>query len=181
MWHGATMVGMHRELLLVRHVKSAWDDPSLADHDRPVAPRGMKALRHLREYLKRTDYRPNVVLCSSSRRTVDTLDGIRAALPKRASIEVADELYLANADTLLARLRALDDAIRCAMVVGHNPAIEDLAERLVGSGDTSLRAQLAAKVPTGALVALSFDGAWMDLGAGAAHLDAVFLPRPPRP
>ena len=177
--HSATIGGMRRDLLLVRHVKSAWDDPSLADHDRPLAPRGMKAVRHLRDYLKRSDYRPNVVLCSSSRRTVDTLDGIRAALPKRASIEVADELYLAHADTLLARLQALDGTIRCAMVVGHNPAIEDLAARLVGSGDAVLRAQLAAKVPTGALVALSFDRAWTDLGTGAAHIDALFLPRPP--
>ena len=156
------MVGMHRELLLVRHVKSAWDDPSLADHDRPVAPRGVKALRHLRDYLKRTDYRPDVVLCSSSRRTVDTLDGIRAALPNRASIEVADELYLANADTLLARLQALDDTIRCAMVVGHNPAIEDLAQRLVGSGDTSLRCPARREGPYrgsgGAVVRRRVDG-----------------------
>ena len=174
------MAGMRRELLLVRHVKSAWDDPSRADHDRAVAPRGMKALRLLREYLERTDYRPMVVLCSSSRRTVDTLDGIRAALPKHASIEVTKALYLANADALDARVRALDDTIRCAMVVGHNPAIQDLAERLVGSGDTSLCTQLAAKLPTGALVALSFDGGWRDLCAGAANLDGLFLPRPPR-
>jgi phosphohistidine phosphatase len=179
--HSATIARMRRNLLLVRHVKSAWDDPSLADHDRPVAPRGMKALRHLREYLKRSDYRPDVVLCSSSRRTVDTLDGIRAALPKRVTIEVADELYFANADTWLARLQALDGTIRCAMVIGHNPAIEDLAACLVGSGDGALRGQLAAKVPTGALVALSFDGAWMDLGIGAARIDALFLPRAPRP
>ena len=64
------------------------------------------------------------------------------------------------------------------MVIGHNPTIEDLAARLVGSGDAELRAQLAAKVPTGALVALSFDGAWADLDAGAARIDALFLPRP---
>ncbi len=175
------MVRMRRDLLLVRHAKSAWDDPALADSDRPLAPRGMKALRHLRDYLDRTDYRPDVVLCSSARRTVDTLAGVRAALPKRVTIEVTDELYLANAATLLARLRALDGTIRCAMVVGHNPAIEDLAARLVGSGDAGLRAQLAAKVPTGALVALSFDGAWPDLDADAARIDSLFLPRPPRP
>jgi phosphohistidine phosphatase len=174
--HSATIGGMRRDLLLVRHVKSAWDDPSLADHDRPIAPRGMKAVRQLRDYLKRSDYRPTVVLCSSSRRTVDTLDGIRAALPKRATVEVTDDLYLASADTLLARLHALDGTTGCAMVVGHNPAIEDLAAHLVGSGDTALRQQLAAKVPTGALVALSFDGAWTDLGAGDARIDALFLP-----
>jgi|RhiMetdeSRZDD1v2_1073273.scaffolds.fasta_scaffold412528_2 phosphohistidine phosphatase len=175
------MTGMRRALLLVRHVKSAWDDPSLGDHDRPIAPRGKKALRQLGEYLKRTDYRPTVVLCSSARRTVDTLEGIRAALPKRASIEVTDELYLASAGTLLARLHGIDGTIHCAMVVGHNPAIEDLAARLVGSGDAALREQLAAKVPTGALVGLSFDGAWTELGPGAARIDALFLPRPPRP
>jgi phosphohistidine phosphatase len=175
------MAGMRRDLLLLRHVKSAWDDPSLGDHDRPIAPRGKKALRQLRAYLKGTDYRPTVVLCSSARRTVDTLEGIRAAVPKRASIEVTDELYLASAGTLLARLQALDGTIGCAMVVGHNPAIEDLAARLVGSGDAGLREQLAAKLPTGALVGVSFDGAWTDLRAGAAHLDALFLPRPPRP
>jgi phosphohistidine phosphatase len=174
------MAGMRRDLVLVRHVKSAWDDPSLADHDRPIAPRGRKALRQLCEYLERTEYRVEVVLCSSSRRTVETLDGIRAALPKRATIQVTDALYLASADSVLARLQALDGTIRCAMVVGHNPAIEDVASCLAGSGDAKLRSQLAAKVPTGALVALSFDGAWTDLRAGVAQIDALFMPRPPR-
>jgi len=172
---------MRRDLLLVRHAKSAWDDPSLADYDRPLAPRGTKAVRRLREYLTRTEHRPDVVLCSSSRRTVDTVEGIRVALPKRASIEPADELYLADATTILTRLRALDGTVRCAMLVGHNPGIEDLASRLVGSGDAELRAQLAAKLPTGALVALSFNGAWADLAPGAARIDALFMPRPPRP
>jgi len=172
---------MRRDLLLVRHAKSAWDDPSLADYDRPLAPRGTKAVRRLREYLTRTEHRPDVVLCSSSRRTVDTVEGIRVALPKRASIEPADGLYLADATTILTRLRALDGTVRCAMLVGHNPGIEDLASRLVGSGDAELRAQLAAKLPTGALVALSFNGAWADLAPGAARIDALFMPRPPRP
>lgn len=174
------MAGMRRDLVLVRHAKSAWDDPSLADHDRPLAPRGKKALRQLRQFLEGTDYQPDVVLCSSSRRTVDTLAAIRAALPKRATIEVTDALYLASADTVLARLHALDEVVRCAMVVGHNPTIEDLAEHLVGSGDAGLRTQLAAKLPTGALVGLSFAGVWTDLSAGAGHIDTLFLPRPTR-
>jgi phosphohistidine phosphatase len=174
------MAGIRRDLLLVRHAKSAWDDPSLADHDRPLAPRGEKAVRRLREYLTRSEYRPDVVLCSSSRRTVDTLDGIRGALPKRARIDVLDELYLASADTLLTLLRGFGGKVRCAMLIGHNPGLEDLASRLAGSGDDQLRGQLEAKFPTGALIALSFDGAWANLGAGHARLDALFVPRPPR-
>jgi phosphohistidine phosphatase len=174
------MAGIRRNLLLLRHAKSDWDDPSLADHDRPLAPRGAKAVGRLREYLAGSGYRPDVVLCSSSRRTVDTLDGIRAALPKRARIDVVDELYLAGPDTLLQLLRGLDGKVHDAMVIGHNPGLEDLATLLAGSGDAGLRAQLAAKFPTGAVAALSFDGPWADLGEGAARIDALFVPRPPR-
>jgi phosphohistidine phosphatase len=174
------MGGIRRDLLLVRHAKSAWGDPSLTDHDRPLAPRGEKAVRRLRQYLARSGYRPDVVLCSSSRRTVDTLEGIRAALPKRARIDVVDELYLADADTLVTLLRAIDAEVGCAMLVGHNPGLEDLAALLAGAGDAGLRTQLAAKFPTGALVALSFDGTWATLAAGAARIDALFMPRPPR-
>ena len=172
---------MRHDLLLVRHAKSAWDDPSLADHDRPLAVRGDKALRGLREYLSRVEHPPDAVLCSSARRAVDTLDGIRAALPKRASIDVTDELYMASTNTLLARLHGLNGKVRCAMLIGHNPGIENLALLLVGSGDAGLRAQLAAKLPTGALVALSFDGRWTQLGAETARVDALFMPRRPRP
>ena len=126
---------MRHDLLLVRHAKSAWDDVSLADHDRPLAVRGEKALRGMREFLGRVEHPPDVVLCSSARRTVDTLHGFRAALPKQARIDVTDELYLASAHTLLTQLHGLDDKVRCAMLVGHNPGIEDLALFLVGSGD----------------------------------------------
>ena len=134
----------------------------------------------LREYLMQAGYVPDVVLCSSARRTVDTLEGIRAVLPKRARIELADELYLADANSMLARLHGLDAQVRCVMLVGHNPGIENLASLLVGSGDAKMRDQLAVKFPTGTLVALSFDGAWADLGVGAARIDALFMARPPR-
>jgi phosphohistidine phosphatase SixA len=126
-------------------------------------------LRGLREYVSRVEHPPDVVVWSSALRTVDTLDCLRAALPKRASIDVSDELYLANADTLLTRLHGLDGKVRCAMLVGNNPGIEDLALLLVGSGDAELRAQLTAKLPTGAVVALSVDGRWNQLGADAAR------------
>lgn len=171
---------MRRDLLLLRHAKSAWDDPSLSDHDRPLSARGANAVRRLHDHFVRAEYRPDVVLCSSARRTIDTLDGIRTALPKRASIEVIHELYLADADALLTRLHGLGADVRCAVLIGHNPGLEDLAARLVGSGDDRLRTQLAAKFPTGALVALSFDGGWAELGTGGARIDALFVPRPPR-
>lgn len=171
---------MRRDLLLVRHAKSAWDDPSLGDHDRPLAPRGVKALDKMRRHLDQLDPKPDVVLCSTARRTVATLEGLRVALPAGATTEITSELYLASAGELLARLHELDDAVRCAMIIGHNPGIEDLALLLAGSGAPRLRAQLEAKVPTGAIVELSFGCTWPELADGAARIDGLFLPRPTR-
>ena len=102
---------MRRHLLLVRHAKSAWDDAALADHDRPLAPRGLKGVRRLSEYLARAEQRPELVLCSSSRRTVYTLEGIRTALSTDVRVEIDEELYEADSETLLARLRDLDSEI----------------------------------------------------------------------
>jgi phosphohistidine phosphatase len=174
---------MRRRLLLVRHAKSSWDDPSLADHDRPLAPRGVKALLPLRDHLTRAGHRPQIVLCSSSRRTRDTLRGVRAAVPKGAQVQVDDDLYGATAKALLRRLRSLDDGIGCALLVGHNPGLQELADQLAGAGDAGdagMRTQLSAKFPTAAAVTLSFDTSWGDLRAGGARVDDLFMPRAPR-
>ncbi len=172
--------GMRRHLILVRHAKSAWNDALLADHDRPLASRGITALPRMHDHLTRAANQPELVVCSTSRRTMDTLAGIRAACPETARIETERALYEASADTLLERLRRVDSDIGCAMVIGHNPAVQELATMLVGAGDPDKRARLEAKLPTGAMVTLSFDGAWNDLGAGMARLDDLFMPRPPR-
>ena len=161
----------------VRHAKSAWNDALLADHDRPLAQRGIKALPRMRDHLARAAHAPELVLCSTSRRTMDTLVGIEAALSDGVWIETERALYDASADALLGRLRRVGSDIGCAMVIGHNPAVQDLAVVLVGAGDPEMRARLAAKLPTGAMVMLSFDGPWGDLGAGKARLDDLFMPR----
>lgn len=173
-------MGMRRHLMLVRHVKSAWNDVSLADHDRPLAARGAEAIPRLRDHLAQAAHPPELVLCSTSRRTVDTFEGIRAALAQHAHVQFEQGVYDASADSLLGRLQLVDSGIGCAMVIGHNPTVQDLVMLLVRAGDTDMRAQLAAKLPTGAAVTLSFDGAWRELGAGTARLDDLFMPRPPR-
>ena len=108
------------------------------------------------------------------------MDGIRAAIPERARVVLTEELYAATADSLLGLLHGIDDVIECTMVVGHNPALQDASRLLVGAGGTDIREQLATKLPTGAVVAISFDGPWADLREGAAELDDLYLPRPPR-
>jgi phosphohistidine phosphatase len=121
-----------------------------------------------------------MVLCSSSRRTMQTLDGISVAFAGRATIEMGPDLYLASAFDLLARLRDVDNRVQCAMFIGHNPGMQDLALLLVSAGDTSLREQLMTKFPTAAAATLSFHGEWADLSPGGAQIDDLFMPRAPR-
>jgi phosphohistidine phosphatase len=169
-----------RRLVLVRHAKSSWDDPTLADHDRPLAPRGVNALARMRAHVATLELPSLLVLCSTAARAVATFDGIRAALPDDAVIEHDRSIYATDGRALLDRVRAVDDVYESVLVVGHNPTLQDLALTLAGSGDAADREQLETKLPTGAIVTMSFEGGWGALAAGGAALDGLFTPRPPR-
>jgi phosphohistidine phosphatase len=166
-----------RILYVLRHVKSSWSDHGLDDHDRPLAKRGRKAAERLRHHLTDTGIAPDLVLCSSARRAVMTLDGIVAAFPAGTETQVEAGLYGASSDELLRRLRAVPDDVASVMLIGHNPGLEQLTALLVGSGDQDLRQRLAEKFPTGALATLSFDDRWSALAAAGATLEAFVIPR----
>ncbi len=166
--------------MLVRHAKSSWDDPTLADHDRPLAPRGRNALPRLREHIAASGWQPQVVLCSTARRTVETLAGIRSALADDVDLEFEGALYGADVPALLSRIRRIDPAVTSAMVIGHNPGVHDLAVALAVDGDDGLLERLGTKFPTGALARILVDGDWSDLPSAGGRLVEFFTPRPPR-
>jgi phosphohistidine phosphatase len=166
-----------KRLFVMRHAKSSWDNPGLDDHERPLAPRGWRAVEVMSSYLQTTGIEPQLVLCSSSRRTRETLDGL--AVGGEHLIEPA--LYTATCDDVLARLRALSDGVSSVMLIGHNPTVQILTLRLSNrstSGPTDPRREaMKRKFPTGALATLSFDCAWSDLAAGLAQLDEFVTPK----
>lgn len=158
-----------RRLILLRHAKSSWDDPTLADHDRPLAPRGRGAAKLIRSYLREQPITISLVLCSSARRTRETVELVRPA----GELRVEDELYAASADRLLRRLQALPDDVETVLLVGHNPAIEELAAGLAcDASDLAGR-----KFPTGGLATLSFVGTWRSLARGRAELVSFVTPK----
>jgi phosphohistidine phosphatase len=161
------MTGAKR-LLLLRHAKSSWDDPALGDHDRPLAARGRKAAKLVGEYLSREQVRISLVLCSSARRARETLDLIAVS----GEIQIERELYGASADQLLERLRRVPDEVASVMLIGHNPAVQDLAVSLVEGSELAAR-----KFPTGALATLSMTGPWRALELRHAELAAFVTPR----
>src|SRR2546429_3818998 len=127
-------MGSPKLLYLLRHAKSDWDDPALPDKDRPLAPRGRKAASALAGHIERSGISPALVLCSPARRTMDTLRLISGSFQDPVEILVEDELYGAPMGELLRRLRRVPAATPSVMLIGHNPAIHELALALVSSG-----------------------------------------------
>lgn len=138
-----------KTLHLLRHAKSDWDDKSLTDHERPLAPRGVKAARQLARHLEEAPIELELVLCSTARRARETLDLIRPALGD-VSVKYEEDLYGAAPDELITRLRRVPKTVGAVLVIGHNPGIEEAARRLLGPG------QAPGHFPTGALASMTF-------------------------
>lgn len=165
-------------LHLLRHAKSSWGEPGLRDHERPLSDRGERAAATMAAYFRRTGIVPDLVLCSSARRTVDTLAGLRAGLPESLDVEVSDDLYEVGSRGLLDRLRRVPESVGILVLIGHNPGLEDLTSRLAGPGsDPGAVQALGRKFPTGALASLAFEGGWSGLSWGTARLTRFIAPR----
>ncbi len=155
-----------RRLYLLRHAKSSWKDQRLADHERPLAGRGRRAAKAIRRHLNEQGIDPELVLCSTARRARQTLEGIEPALG-RGAVRVEPELYGAGSAALLARVQQVPARVRSVMIIGHNPALQDLALLLARDGS----AELGVKFPTAALATLEFHGpGWAVLDRGKAEL-----------
>ncbi len=164
-----------KRLYLLRHAKSSWDDPTLADHDRPLAPRGRRAAKVMAKHLGRKGIAPELVLCSPSRRTRQTLTRIAPSMGKSADVQIEHGLYAASAPVLLEVLHEVPDEVESVMLIGHNPGIQDLALSLARAG--SKRARVRSKFPTAALATLEHNGSWRELAPGSAELVSFVKPK----
>jgi phosphohistidine phosphatase len=159
-------------LYLLRHAKSSWDEPGLADADRPLAPRGRRAARTVAEHVHEEGIAPSLVLCSSALRARQTLAALVGVLPAGVEIRIEDGLYAADADELLERLLAVPAETPSALVVGHNPGLHELALLLASAGAGLER------FPTGALATLRLPAEdWRELRPHTGELAALVLPR----
>ncbi|MBZ9795954.1 SixA phosphatase family protein [Mesorhizobium sp. ES1-4] len=155
-----------RQLLLLRHAKSSWDDPGLDDFDRPLAERGLKAARLIGRELAARDWLPDLALVSPALRTRDTWRLVAAELPVHPRVALAEALYDASAADILSQIRQADPSSGCLLVLGHNPGLEDLAKQLAGPGsEAKARKKLEEKFPTAALVRLVLEDDWSALSS----------------
>lgn len=169
-----------RQLLLLRHAKSSWDDSSIPDRDRPLNARGRRAATAMREAMRNLGLAPDLVLVSTARRTMETLEALEP-WDEAPLVEPMDSLYLASPMQLAAALHGVAETVRSVLLIGHNPGLHDLALTLMGpraaaAAGVNERA-LAEGFPTAALAEFVIAGSWWDLREGGGRLVRFLTPR----
>ena len=117
-----------KTLYLIRHAKSSWDDPTLADHDRPLNERGKRDAPKMGDRLAQRGVKADLIISSSAARALATAQAIAEKIGYDQARIVADRrLYGAQVSALLYLIQELDDQHACVMLFGHNPEFTDLA------------------------------------------------------
>jgi phosphohistidine phosphatase len=179
--------GTGRTLVLLRHAKSAW--PDVPDHERPLARRGQQDGPVMGRWLRAAGQVPDQVLCSTARRARETWQLAQAGLEATPPVSFDDGLYHGSAAQLLDLIRSVPRAVRTLLIIGHDPAIPELALTLAATtpgahlssvSDTAPPAMLdrmRAKFPTAAVAVFEVAGNWDQLGPGTARLTQFVTPR----
>jgi phosphohistidine phosphatase len=171
-----------KAIYLLRHAKSDWGDAAIADHDRPLNERGRDAAPRMGAHMRAHRYKPDLVLCSTARRTVETFGLIKGDLGRDVTVEFEEGLYLAESRQLMRRLRSLDDAVKAVMFIGHNPGIAQFANELCGSpkdaAEEKVHRQMRDKFSTCALAVIQSPAkVWRDVRAGGGTLKDFMRPK----
>jgi len=165
-------------LVLLRHAKSSWSDPTLTDRERPLATRGLADAPVIGKAMAGHGIDPELVLCSSARRTRDTLDLVLPELRVKPKVIYEEALYHARPEEMLDMLHALQPGAACLMLIGHNPEIQSFALDLVGSGPKRFRDRLRTKYPTAALAVINFaNGPWRNVAVNSGTLNLFLTPK----
>lgn len=158
-----------RTLYLLRHAKSSWKDETLRDFDRPLKGRGRKAAEHMGQVLAEEKLKSPLVISSPAVRARETTELVLESAGLKVEPRFEERIYEADVRTLLAIVRSIPDSSGTAILVGHNPAFENLNEYLTGDG---------RHMPTCALAKIEFDVAsWSEVSEESGRLELFVTPK----
>lgn len=160
-----------KTLHLLRHAKSSWDHQGLADKERPLNDRGVRACAQMGPAIYKSGYDFAHVFCSAGKRAQETIEYVSEALSDLSiSWQVEEELYTFSADVLLDWCCDIDDAMDAVMIVGHNPALSELCSELTG--------RFVDHLPTCAYVKIENDvSSWSELGRRSGTIVKFISPK----
>ncbi|RDE22481.1 histidine phosphatase family protein [Motiliproteus coralliicola] len=157
-----------KQLLLIRHAKSSWSNPGVSDHERPLNKRGKRNLPLMAEHIQQQGYVVERLISSNAVRAATTARALAPALLQRPvkaaeqALELEHRLYQFDWQPLWHFLQQQPDTVRKMALVGHNPALEELLQRLCDESHS---------LPTCALAVLQLNlNHWQALHPGCAEL-----------
>jgi phosphohistidine phosphatase len=160
-----------KTLLVLRHAKTQSDAPA-GDHARKLTERGQRNAAAMGAYIHTLIGTPDAIITSDATRARQTAEIVATAVDFAAPLTVEPGIYAADLDALLAVVRRIPDEARSAIIVGHNPGFEELAEALTGNHDPGIR------LPTSGLAFFEFGvERWDAVRAGTGRLREVATPR----
>jgi phosphohistidine phosphatase len=163
-------------LYLLRHARAEVGSDRLPDHGRALSPEGRQEMVDVGAWLSRRNEPPDRIVCSSSRRAVETMQCLLGALRVKPTTWISDDLYLASAWKLFEQVRATEAGVRSLMLVGHNPGIAELASRLAARGDAAALRSLSRRFPPATLAEPELAGSsWVSLEPDAGTLISHFI------
>lgn len=119
-----------KKIILLRHAKSSWDNIRLKDHDRPLAKRGEEASALVGKFLKEMKLIPDYIICSTAKRAKMTIELVLKVFDKKIKIDYNPLIYEDDTNDIIELISKTDESINTLMIVGHNPGIELLVEKL---------------------------------------------------
>ena len=162
-------------LHLLRHAKSSAKE-DVEDYERPLSRRGRQAARRVGRNLSAKLGAIDLVLCSSARRTRETLDLVIDEFSPKPRTSIEDELYLASREKLVARLGRLDARDVNVLLIGHNPGLQELVVALADVNSLAFRALASGKFPTAAYASFRVPADWAALGSSRYELIGYVTP-----
>ena len=169
-----------RTLLLLRHAKARHQEAT-PDHDRELASRGRDDSRAVGQWLSDPSraLAPDLVICSTSERTRQTLVGLLAGGVSVGEVLFDERVYDAGATSLLDVLLAVPDSVMTVLMIGHAPGIPMLASGLAlnAAGSNDALERLSKGFPTSGLAILGLEGGWAGLSPETAYLREFVVPR----
>ena len=171
------MPGPLRRLVVLRHAKSAWPE-GVADHERPLAARGLRDAPAAGRALAEADCLPDLALCSTAVRARQTWELASDQWGTPPPVRHDRRLYGADAAELLSVVHEVSAEVETLLLVGHNPGLEELVLDLAGDDLDDALEEVRAKFPTSAIAVLAWHGpAWEALAPGTALLTSMLVPR----
>jgi phosphohistidine phosphatase len=158
-----------KTLFLMRHAKSSWDNPELADFDRPLNQRGLKAAAFMGKLMKERGIEPDLILSSPARRAAHTAQIVKREGQFLAEISYDEKIYEASPLTLLYLLKRVDNAVNSLLLIGHNPGFESLLKLLTSE---------TRSMPTAALAKITMlIENWSDINEHCGKLEFLIKPK----